>query len=585
MALKQRLIGICALVLLLAPGIQAQQEPTRANQDGILLFDAVGQFFSAPVTDENPMGPFLFKEMQRATGGFNFGLPLFQDFDFVADETGSPIGAYALDKLGGQYSLTLTSYDGTLDTPLMLGMNDENFSGLPYFQSDAAVDIEIAPDWRLSKFGYSGYFVLDRDGVVHSVGDTNAPRYPYALPGVSDPSGAEIIDTFFPTTLDYSSSSLNPIDILSDNTAVINFPVNRQYSGGQIDSVTPVYLYFGPGSGLARDLEVSVEYVPMDVLVGDSPETASIEPRMIAMTNGYYVMDALGAVHSNLLALDFDTDANDGIFYNDMLKGVAFDDLASATPFNQLTRDDLNPDFGQPINKAPLAAPWSNLRDQLPYFVDATGAGIPLAVDFEVTPGGRGFYLLDAFGGVHAVRATFSFPPLVDENGGVTFPTSRTPYYGFPIARDLVLVPNQANEDLGINQNSTTVGYLVLDGFGTVNSAGLATDYNLNEEGNFGSPIFSIFDSFRSIETSPIWQPGEPALASAGGGATMASLFGINPAQTTAAQLRGVSAPTTVSTRFKFQTATGIQFSQFGVAPDFRTITAAYSVVSPVPTN
>lgn len=564
MALQKRLVGICASMLVFAHGALAQFQPTTANQDGILVFDSLGQFFSAPL-DDNLMGPFLFKEMEATAGGFNFGLPLFKDFEFVAAPDGSPLGGYALDVLGGQYQLTLQNAnpayldeDGFLLTPLELGMKNPNFSGLPYFQVDAARDIEIAPDWRLRRFGYEGYFLLDADGVVHSVGNTNLPSYAYGPPGSEDPEDAEIIQTPFPNNLDVTGTDFSPLNVLLKE-GVIDFPVNRQFSPDPINSVTPTFTYFGPGSNIAKDLEVSAEFAQLTVPMSNG----DIETINIARTNGYYIMDGFGAVHSNLMALDFDTDGNQGIYYNDMVDGVAFDEIASATPYDLLTEDDLDPNFGIPINKAPLAAPWSELQDQLPYFLDANGGGIDVAVDIEITPSGKGFYLLDAFGGVHTVGdANFSFPPQ-DVDGQVQPSQSRTPYYGFTAATDLMLITNEANDDLGVPANRAVVGYIVLDGFGTTNVAGIARDFDIDDRGNQGAPLFSQFLSFRSANAAPVWQVAEPRVTAPGD------------------NFVALSGPFTSSVRFDFQTATGVQTSRFSLAPGFRNVTAAFSQPAP----
>lgn len=590
MALKQRLVGMCASMLLFAHGASAQFVTTEANQSGILLFDAVGQFFSAPI-DENQMGPFIFKEMQAASGGFNFGLPLFKDFAFVADPQGEPIGAYALDILGGQYALTRMGADpqfltesGFLPSPVDLGvsrphfydpllveMEDEGeasgfrFRGVPYFQIDAARNIEIAPDWRLRRHGYSGYFVLDADGVVHSVGFTNQPYFAYGPPGSDDPDQAILQSALFPNHLDVSGTDFGSINVLNKD-GVVDFPVNYQYHPEQINSVTPIYTYFGQGSNIARDLEVSSEFVQMTApwRNGDG----SVEERLItiAMTNGYYIMDGYGAVHSNLLALDFDTNNDQAITYADLVTEEA---LAEGKAYNELAQEDLHPHFGMPINKAPLAEPWFRARGRgdLPYFVDGAGRNLDLAVAFELTPSGRGFYLLDAFGGVHAVGdAHFTFPPSVDGEGQVRFSRSRTPYYGFGACTNIALITNAANEEMDIPANRSVVGYLVLDGFGTVNVAGIAQDYDIASVGNQGAPIFSPFLSFRSLGASPIWTPGEPRQAS------VEEMREFLP----------LSGPFTASTRFKFRTATGVENSQFAIAPGFRHVTAAFTRVSPV---
>jgi hypothetical protein len=236
------------------------------------------------------------------------------------------------------------------------------------------------------------------------------------------------------------------------------------------------------------------------------------------MTNGYYIMDGLGAVHSSRLPLDFDVN-NDG--------QVLYDDL-----YSDLDNEEINEDFGNPINNTVIAPNWIRDREDLPYF------GSDFAVDFEMTPSGRGFYLLDAFGGVFAVGdAHFLFPP--DAEGNRT--RSTTPYFGFPIARGLTLVPNVANPSLGLQENQVVVGMLVLDGLGGVHEAGLATSYNISETIAGGDPFTVYSDIFRDIEITPVWQPRSAEVRN----------FVVND-----------------------------EIFSVNVAPEFRNVTAVYSTVS-----
>ena len=66
-----------------------------------------------------------------------------------------------------------------------------------------------------------------------------------------------------------------------------------------------------------------------------------------------------------------------------------------------------------------------------PYF------GFDAAEAIDVLPGGAGYYVLDAFGGLHA-------------GGSAPTPTSVPPYFGFDIARDLSLVPASSGSPMVI---------------------------------------------------------------------------------------------------------------------------------------
>ncbi|MGC9327241.1 MAG: hypothetical protein ACP5I1_06385, partial [Candidatus Hinthialibacter sp.] len=49
------------------------------------------------------------------------------------------------------------------------------------------------------------------------------------------------------------------------------------------------------------------------------------------------------------------------------------------------------------------------------------------------------------------------------------------------------------------------VGYLVLDGFGTVHTAGSAQTFEVSEKGNSGDHVSLFSLIFESIETTPVW--------------------------------------------------------------------------------
>lgn len=496
MALKRLLLGICVLSVGLANVSNAQLQETTANQDGIFIMDAIGRAFSAPL-DDNNIGPILFKELEETSQQFNFLIPIVKDVALIGDPNGEPKGAYVLDIYGGQFALNVSKYVTSPDSqripePLPDGIGrfapEKKFSIPPYWGFDVARNLEIAPDWRDVTNGYRGYFILDGDGVVHAVGDTNLPKYVYMAANSTDIANATFQYTLYPETIDVSGSSVTAEQLLQQGP--VSYPVNKPYASNWVDSVTPVFTYFGFGSDLALDLEVSVEYTTLTMPSKTNPGT--IENRTIAMTNGYYIMDSMGAVHSCRLPLDFDVDNDGAINYEkDMV-----------TP-----EGEFNPMFGEPINNAVLAVPWLADKANLPYF------GKDLAADFELTPSGKGFYLLDVYGAVHAVgdaRSTL-FPPK-EVNGQLVAANQMTPYFGFDVARGLSVVSNDVNPDLGLNKDKVAVGYLVLDAFGTVHTAGSAKTYQVSEKGNNGEHVSLFSLIFGSVETWPIWTVNQPPI-------------------------------------------------------------------------
>ncbi|RJP26924.1 MAG: hypothetical protein C4527_14260 [Candidatus Omnitrophota bacterium] len=559
MALKRLLLGISALSVVCVNAAIAQFQPATANQDGIIILDSIGRFFSAPL-GENNIGRLLFKELESTSQRFGFVAPVVRDMELVGNSDGSPKGAYVVDAFGGQFALNLVSSPGStisgpmsdVASPMQLAENNPRFSKMPYFGIDVIKDIEISPDWRQTTFGYKGYLLLDSDGVVHAVGENNLPKY--VVPFVKDYTGetteeqfvnsspylnsnfvrqlgangeiiAEATYTLFPETFDLEGSTVTVEQLLQRNEA-INFPISTDFAPNA-NSVKPVYTYFGAGTDIARDLEISVEYTQVTVPVSLATQLAAgavsglemptdldnFETRTIALTNGYYILDGAGVVHSCRLPLDFDVDNDGEILFNTDL--ISFPDDGGP--------GELNPVFGEPINFAPLSPPWIDDRENLPYFGYSV-MKLPngeeriifsdFAVDIEITPSGKGFYLLDVFGGVFAAGdAHFNFPPKINEQGQMVRTDATTPYFGFPSARDLVLIPNQTNPSLGLEANEITVGFLVIDGFGTVHKAGLAETFDVSEKGDNGNPVETFTPLFNVVESSPLWLPKAPPLS------------------------------------------------------------------------
>jgi hypothetical protein len=137
---------------------------------------------------------------------------------------------------------------------------------------------------------------------------------------------------------------------------------------------------------------------------------------------------------------------------------------------------------------------------RLPYF------GWDIARDVAITPDGRGIAVLDGWGGVHgagsAPRVRSGYWPgwdiaralaftragavVLDGFGGLwrtgSTPAGRTPYFGWDIARDLVVSPSGR-------------GVAVLDGFGGVHAVGDAPRAG-------GNPDYAAADRFRGVALS-----------------------------------------------------------------------------------
>ena len=96
-----------------------------------------------------------------------------------------------------------------------------------------------------------------------------------------------------------------------------------------------------------------------------------------------------------------------------------------------------------------------------------------IARDIAVMPDGRGYVVLDGYGGIHLFGSAATSP----------LQNSRTPYFGFDIARSISLTADGA-------------GFFVLDGFGGVHTAGTAKRPN----GTY--PYWPGWDIARSMTTT-----------------------------------------------------------------------------------
>ncbi len=433
MALK-RLTG-CAIVFILFLGLSAWAQ--GPSQDGVLLLEGFGNLYGRGATGSAA-------NTLPALAQFNLGLIIARDCELVSDANGNAVGGYILDGFGGQYAF------GAAVSPQDLAAAVPD-SVVPFFGWDIARDIEVVPNWTTVTNAYSGYFILDGFGGVHPVGNVNLPLYPRG------PGGA-MIRAPFPNTVIVAGQQGQSIQ----DTAI------QTLQSGTIDahsSAWPVFPYFG--WDIARDLEVSVQYVTLTTALLTNPDWDPAGPvlpsyavvstaargRKVAMCNGYYILDGYGAVHCCRLPLQFDIN-HDGT--------IDDTDLADAK-------------FGQPANYLPLYPPWGN---NCPYF------GWDIARDIELTPSGNGYYLLDGYGTIYGVG-----------DAHFNFPNPRTPWFGVDIANAIELVPTA--------DRSGVAGYLVLDCFGTVWEAGQAQDYNINGFGPDGGGVFSFQDSFVDIAVTP----------------------------------------------------------------------------------
>ena len=352
-----------------------------------------------------------------------------------------PTGAYVLDSGERQVTPTTDSHVSTL------GAAQDFFAGL-FFGFDIARDMELVVD----ESGFvTGYYLLDGFGAQHEVGTVeayNVPQKPYfnwdiardlevvnTLRLVTDAVSGQVIGAQVTGQTGYyvtdGFGGVHPVNNSVDLPLRRADPNNTFFRvHNDFPSSYPApsnFPYFAPWD-IVRDMEVSYSYR----LVTD---TKSSHEEIVGESNGYYLLDGLGGVHNARLDI---TDTE--------------------TPYT------------------PVYAPWEFLAR--PYF------NWDVARDFEVTPRGDGYYLLDGLGGIHPVNASLNF--------GEGVPGA-PPYFGFDTAKDIELVHGP---------NGQVTGYYVLDGFGQIHVLGNAPDL-----GQVVNPGTITSDIFRDLEVSPVFQP------------------------------------------------------------------------------
>jgi hypothetical protein len=336
-------------------------------------------------------------------------IDILGDMELTLDETGFPTGMIVLDGFGAEFSIGDAPEYDPLKRPYWFDPRDprvldpiEDPNLPPDFVFPAAVSIAFARDDAGSTQpevplrdpganGFAGYYVLDNYGGIHVVNNNVPDRNPWNV----------------------------------DPTAYDQDPKNiffRKYE--EFYTGFPLYWL---GLDIARDLEVSVRFTPQSG----------------GQTNGYYLMDMAGAVHTCL--------------------GI-----------------------GAP-------APWQDLPR--PYFTDGSGNPADMAVDFEVVPRQDGYVLLDRYGNLYFVG-----PGAEQYRDNEDIPRRFTPVFGPPldIMTNVELVTSgmiQKPGELGPDEGMVT-GLYVIDEFGIVYNAGLAP--------YFGGPVpVGGPPLYHDIEVSP----------------------------------------------------------------------------------
>lgn len=338
---------------------------------------------------------------------YDSGLDILVDMELYMDEGGVPLGMVVLDGFGAEFTIGAAPEYEQDKRPYWFDLRDprlidplEDPSLPPEFVFPAAVSIQWARDDAGSTDGnetpyrparaneVAGYYILDNYGGIHLVNN----NLPNRQPVFEQP--AEMYD-------------IDPYNIF--------FRKYAEYASG----LNPYW-----GFDVARDLEISVNF----------SEASG------GQTNGYFILDKAGAVHTCLGG-------------------------------------------GNP-------APWQN--EPRPYFVDGNGNPLDVAVDFEVTPRQDGYVLLDKYGNLFFVG---SGARQYRDNEDI--PNRFTPAFGeaLDIMVDLELTTYGA-QGIGLEDGFVT-GLYVMDKFGVVYTAGLAPFLGGPTPPAMESPFY------RDMEVSP----------------------------------------------------------------------------------
>jgi len=297
-----------------------------------------------------------------------------------------------------------------------------------FFGFDIAEDIELVAD----ETGFvQGYYILDGFGGQHEVGGVPAydvSKKPYWAWDIA--RDLEIVNTYRlvtgPRSVITSQIGYYVLDGFGGVHPVNNDVVDRGDPNNPAFALHHDWPSFYPepfnyAYWWAFDIARDLEVSYVFSLQGSE---------IVGQTDGYYVLDGFGAVHNCRVNLD---DPNETAF-----------------------------------------APWLALAR--PYF------GWDIARDFELTPDGSGYYMLNGFGTVSAVNATISFAT------GDDFPIFTD---GFDIYRDMEMVQGA---------DGSVIGYYVLDGMGVIQNLGAAPD--------LGQVVtMPTEDVYRDLEVSPLYFP------------------------------------------------------------------------------
>ncbi len=415
---------------------------------------------------------------------FYFGFDVYRDLEAVANDQDQLTGVMALDKFAAVHTLTVTGpgliatgpgvpvtdaangpkIDYTIglgdynaaqtQTPVTLPFftrNDPNngsipldldFLGLTDMAGDdnaIARDVEVAVDWRPATNAFQGYYILDVFGGIHYVNNPEvlgvlqdpANQTPVNRVVASDGDGIvsepEAYQKFFDIfkfrpryLVDYVGENPTDQDLERSPAPYIdNFPFARDLEVmvrfEQLTRPTVENSVVRSQQAMAVGIDEEELFQPISISEDRLDISSPKYAQSVAVTNGYAILDGFGALHTLL----------------------------------------------ESENGEPMPALWENpVNGMMDPSVDAPYFFREMAIDVEVMPNGGGYCLLTRLGQVFVVNGRGQEPEDNFVQPGIEL---NLPIFGFDVARDLTLVPNEEGK---------VVGMYVTDRFGTVHKAG-----------------------------------------------------------------------------------------------------------------
>jgi hypothetical protein len=432
-------------------------ENMDVSQNPLFSVDANG----VPIQYYDPANPYFL------------GFDVYRDLELIADPQGDVIGFFGLDKYAAVHPFTITgpsfNYAETLAS-FNAALPEQNRVFLPFFgafidgkfvgldldvlgitlftgaDNGIARDIEVAVDWRSATNAFQGYYILDAFGGIHYLNNPEVLAL-FQKDGLREPTNVRLADSAGNPVITEPLGYEKFFEIFNFRARYVVDYTGISPTDDDLERALPPYF---PGFPIARDLEVMVRWQQMTEpgattdLVQQSQASEAVAQGLGVDTSTLFTPIAINPNRNNISYAEFTPQVavTSGYAILDGFGGV-----------HTLLEDQQG---------NPIPAPWENVLTgamdpsvDAPYFSNAD-----IAVDVEIMPKNGGFCILTRTGQVFVVNNTGTTAADNFVQPGIE---NDLPLFGFDLARDLTLVPNEEGK---------IVGMYVLDRFGTIHTAG-----------------------------------------------------------------------------------------------------------------